>query len=68
MFDHGLWTVEVRGSDFIIRVAKGKFRESYLSGFKLAERNAQPLLFVADTDLRPEGRHFLWQRERRFVG
>ncbi|MDZ4185806.1 MAG: HNH endonuclease [Desulfuromonadales bacterium] len=68
MFDRGLWTVEVRGDDFIIRVAKGKFRESYLSGFRLAERDAQPLIFVADTDLRPEGRHFLWHRERRFVG
>ena len=58
----------MRGGDFIIRVAKGKFRESYLSGFKLAERDAQPLIFVADTDLRPEGKHFLWHRERLVCG
>lgn len=68
MLDHGLWTVEEHGSDFIILVAKGKFRESSLSGFKLAERDNQPLIFVADTDLRPEGRYFFWQRERGFVG
>jgi putative restriction endonuclease len=68
MFDRGLWTVEERGSDFYIRVAKGKFRESYLSGFRLADRDEQPLLFAADTDLRPEGRHFLWHQERRFIG
>lgn len=68
MFDKGLWTAETYGDEFIVIVAKGRFKESSPYGRTLCDHNEKPLFFPKDTILRPDPKHFAWHRKHRFVG
>ena len=63
MFDAGLWTVELKGDDFILRVAKGYFREASIDCRTLSGRDGKPLLFHPQARLRP-GTEFLGWHQR----
>jgi len=72
LFDQGLWTLEPKGDDFLIHIAKQAFTESQLlpnhscGNLKAVDRT--PLTFHPESRLRPDPEACLWHRRERFVG
>lgn len=66
MFDRGLWTAEARGDDFIVRVAKGHFKEGLIDDRTLFDHEGKPLVFHPQARLRPGAEFLGWHGERVF--
>lgn len=64
MFDAGLWTALPIANHFIVKIAKGRFREESLDGKTLLSRDGMPLVFDPRARLRPDPVHFDWHRGR----
>lgn len=60
MFDAGLWTAEVKGDDWIVRVAKGSFQEGSVDGRTLLGRDGMALVFDPRARLRPGAEFLGW--------
>ena len=60
MFDAGLWTADVKGDDFLIRVSINLFSESSPHGRLLASFANRPLHFHDQARLRPDPEHLTW--------
>lgn len=64
MFDAGLWTVLPNRDQFLIYVAKDRFKESSPYGQCLIRFDRKPLHFHQHAKLRPEAKHFAWHQKR----
>ncbi|MGF1530885.1 MAG: HNH endonuclease [Puniceicoccaceae bacterium] len=64
MFDAGLWTVVCRGDEFMIQVAKDRFKESSPYGWCLGSFDERPLYFHDQARLRPDPKHLSWHQKR----
>jgi putative restriction endonuclease len=63
MFDAGLWTAALKGDDFFIRIAKGRFTESSPHGRLLTKLDQQPIHFHQHARIRPDPAHLAWHHK-----
>jgi putative restriction endonuclease len=63
MFDQGLWTVLLKGEDFLIEVDWARFQESSPHGRTLCSLANMPLHFAPQSRLRPSRNHLDWHRK-----
>jgi len=68
MFDAGLWTVEAKGDDWLVRVAKDGFQDASIDGRTLLGREGMPLVFDPRAKLRPRAEFLKWHRRDCFLG
>ena len=68
MVDAGLWTVEPKGGDWLVRVAKETFQESPIDGRTLLGREGHPLVFHPQARLRPGSEFLEWHRKDCYLG
>lgn len=66
MFDRGLWTAEPQGDEYVIRVAKGHFKEGLIDDRTLLSREGCPLVFHPQARLRPGVEFLGWHRRSVF--
>jgi putative restriction endonuclease len=67
MFDAGLWTAVLRGDDFLVRVAKGRFQEGSVDGRTLFGRDGAALVFDPRARLRPGVEFLGWHGRSCFL-
>jgi len=68
MFDAGLWTVEPKGDDLLVRVAQGRFEEGSHDRRTLLGRAGTPLVFHPHARLRPGAEFLEWHQRDCFLG
>lgn len=61
-FDRGLWTAELRGDAWLVRVATHIHEEPAGAPQSLRARHGKPLVFLPGTRLRPDVECFAWHR------
>jgi len=64
MFDAGLWSAFLKGDEFIIQVALGRYSESSPHGRLLSAYHQQALTFHTHARIRPDAKHFEWHRSK----